>query len=148
MKIFIKSFFSFDSFADFVPSNFNKTEANDEKELNDFVNIFICHLIFYAVFCISLALHILIDLGLGSFVKNKFLQLIEIAKNTVIEKNPAFAWLKKIDKKNYALQLIRVVFLDFWQTFWCYKRFASFAKSIYSFLPWAFFILNKVNAYR
>jgi len=82
---------SVNAFADFVPSNFNKTEANDEKELNDFVNIFICHLIFYAVFCISLALHILIDLGLGSFVKNKFLQLIEIAKNTVIEKNPAFA---------------------------------------------------------
>ncbi len=79
------------SFANFVPSNLNETEANEEKEKNDFINIFICHLIFYLVFCISLVLHILIDLGLGSFVKNQFLHLIEIAKNTVVEKNPAFA---------------------------------------------------------
>ena len=78
------------SFADFVPSNLNETESNVEKEKNDFINIFICHLIFYAFFCISLVLHILIDLGLGSFVKNKFLQLIEIAKNGVVKKNPAF----------------------------------------------------------
>ena len=79
---------SVNSFADFVPSNLNKTE---EKEKIDFINIFICHLIFYAVFCISLVFHILIDLGLGSFVKNKFLELIEIARNTVVQKNPAFA---------------------------------------------------------
>jgi len=79
------------AFADFVPSKLNETESNEEKEKNDFINIFICHLIFYAVFCISIVLHILIDLGLGSFVKNKFLQLIEIAKNIVVEKKPAFA---------------------------------------------------------
>ena len=82
---------SVNSFADFVSSNLNETEANNEKEVNDFINTFICHLIFYAVFCISLVLHIVLDLGLGSFVKNQFLVLIEIAKNTVVEKNPAFA---------------------------------------------------------
>ncbi len=82
---------SVNSFADFLPSNLNQTEANEAKEKNDFINIFICHLIFYAVFCISLLLHILIDLGLGSFVKNQFLKLIEIAKNTVVVKNLAFA---------------------------------------------------------
>ena len=32
-----------------------------------------------------------IDFGLGSFVKNKSLQLIQIAKNTVLVKIPAFA---------------------------------------------------------
>ena len=79
---------SVNSFADFVPSNLNKTEA---KEKNDFINIFICHLIFYSIFCISLVLHIVIDLGLGSAVKNQFLQLIEISKNTVNVKNPSFA---------------------------------------------------------
>ncbi|AIQ97504.1 hypothetical protein EW15_1412 [Prochlorococcus sp. MIT 0801] len=79
------------SFGDFVPSILNETEANEEKAKNDFVNIFICHLIFYAVFCISLVLHILIDLGLGSFVKNQFLQLIENSNNKFFEKNPAFA---------------------------------------------------------
>ena len=82
---------SVNSFADFVSSNLNETEANKEKEINDFINTFICHLIFYAVFCISLVLHILIDLGLGSLIKNQFLQLIEIAKNAVVIKNPAFA---------------------------------------------------------
>ena len=82
---------SVNSFADFVPSNFKETEANDDKEKNDFINIFICHLIFYSVFCISIVLHILIDLGLGAFVKNKFLQLIGIAKNTFVEKKTAFA---------------------------------------------------------
>ena len=82
---------SVNSFADFVPSNLNKMEANKEKEVNDFINTFICHLIFYAVFCISLVLHILIDLGLGSLVKNQFIQFIGIAKNTFVEKNPAFA---------------------------------------------------------
>ena len=79
---------SVNSIADLVSSNLNENEAN---ETNDFINIFICHLIFYAVFCISIVLHILIDLGLGSFVKNKFLQLIEIAKTFVVVKNPAFA---------------------------------------------------------
>ena len=79
---------SLNSVADFVPSNLNETEANEK---NDFINIFICHLIFYFVFCLSLILHILIDLGLGSFVKNKLLQLIEISKNSLIGKNPAFA---------------------------------------------------------
>ena len=82
---------SLNSFADFVTSNLNETEANEEKEKNDFINIFICHLIFYSVFCISLVVHILIDLGLGSFVKNQFLHFFEIAKNIVVEKKPAFA---------------------------------------------------------
>ena len=79
------------AFADFVPSKLNETESNEEKEKNDFINIFICHLIFYAVFCISLVLHILIDLRFGSFIKNQFLQLIKNLKNNVVENNPAFA---------------------------------------------------------
>ena len=82
---------SVNSFSDFGSSNLKETEENEAKQKNDFINIFICHLIFYAVFCVSLALHILVDLGLGSFVKNKFFQLIEITTNIVVEKNPAFA---------------------------------------------------------
>jgi len=82
---------SVNSFADFVSSNLNEKEANQENEVNDFVNTFICYLLFYAVFCISLVLHLIIDLGLGSFVKNKFLQLIDIVKNVPTEKKPAFA---------------------------------------------------------
>ena len=80
---------SVNSIADFVPLNLNETEANGKTE---FINIFICHLIFYSIFCISLVLHILIDLGFGSVVKNKVLMLIQIAKNTVFDNEPAFAW--------------------------------------------------------
>ncbi|WP_269613153.1 hypothetical protein [Prochlorococcus marinus] len=79
------------SIAEFVPSNLNVMETNEAKEKNDFINIFICHLIFYAVFCISLLMHILIDLGLGSFIKNKFIKFIEITKNIFVERSPAFA---------------------------------------------------------
>ncbi len=79
------------SIADFVTSNSIETEANEAKKKNDFINIFICHLIFYAVFCISLLLHILIDLGLGTFIKNKSFQLIEMVRNIDVQKNPAFA---------------------------------------------------------
>ena len=79
------------SLSDFTSSNSNESEPNNEKKVNDFINTFICHLIFYAVFCISLVLHILIDLGLGSLIKNQFLQLFEISKNTVFVKNLSFA---------------------------------------------------------
>ena len=82
---------SVNSFADFVPSKMNEKVVIEEKGKHEFINNFICHLIFYAVFCVSLMLYILIDLGLGSFLKNKFLKLVEIANYTVVVINPAFA---------------------------------------------------------
>ena len=82
---------SVNSIADFVPSKLNKKDVIDKKEKIEFVNTFICHLIFYAVFCISLVMHILIDLGLGSFLEKTFFLFIEIAKNNFVEKDPAFA---------------------------------------------------------
>ena len=77
--------------ADFIPSKLNEKKVFAEKENIEFINTFICHLIFYAFFCISLALHIVIDLGLGSLLKRTFIQLIEMGKNNFVEKNPAFA---------------------------------------------------------
>jgi|TARA_Y100000814_G_scaffold290795_1_gene266032 hypothetical protein len=82
---------SVNSFADFIPSKPNEHELIAEQEKNEFVNVFICHLIFYAVFCISIVMHILIDLGLGTFIKKTFSELVELAKNNFVEKNPAFA---------------------------------------------------------
>ena len=79
------------SIADLVPSKLNKQDVIDEEEKAEFVNTFICHFIFYVFFCISLVLYILIDLNLGSIVKKTFIQLIEIAKNNFVEKNPAYA---------------------------------------------------------
>ena len=85
------------SFADFNPSKFNEsqlsieTETETEVDKDDFKNTFICHLIFYAFFCVSIVLHILIDLGVGSFIKNKFVQLMGLGKKTVFAKSPAYA---------------------------------------------------------
>ena len=82
---------SVNSIADFVPSKLNEKVVIDEKKQDEFVNTFICHLIFYAVFCISLVLHIIIDLGLGSLIKKTFIHLVELTKNYFVEKRAAFA---------------------------------------------------------
>ena len=82
---------SVNSFADFMPSKLIKKEPTTEKEKDDFINTFICHLIFYAFFCISLVLHIVIDLGLGPVIKKTIVDLIELTKNYFVEKSPAFA---------------------------------------------------------
>ena len=82
---------SVNSFADFVPTKLTEGEAYSDREIYDFLNSFICHLIFYAVFCISLVLHILIDLGLGALIQSKFDQLIMLAKGIELKKKPAFA---------------------------------------------------------
>ena len=77
------------SITDFTPSKWKESTVTEEKE--NFVNTFICHLIFYSIFCVSIVLHILIDLGLGSFIKNKLSHLIGLGKKTFLEKSPAFA---------------------------------------------------------
>ena len=82
---------SVNSFTDFVPSKFNQGDVNSERDIKDVTNSFICHLIFYVIFCVSLVLHILIDLGLGSFIKCKFDQLVGSSKGIEFKKNPAFA---------------------------------------------------------
>ena len=77
--------------ADFVPSKLDESHVNTGIDNKDFVISFICHLIFYVFFCFSLVLHILIDLGLGYFIKNKFIQLTKIGKKTEFGKIPSFA---------------------------------------------------------
>tara|TARA_B100001250_G_C19025544_1_gene455156 strand:+ start:170 stop:487 length:318 start_codon:yes stop_codon:yes gene_type:complete len=79
------------SITDFIPEKTNESKVTTEKQKDDFINSFICHLLFYVVFCVSLVLHILIDLGFGSFLKNKFVQLIRLGKKNVLETSPAFA---------------------------------------------------------
>ena len=80
---------SVNSINDFIPSKLNESQVSSEE--SDFVNTFICHVIFYAIFCVSLVLHILIDLGLGSVIKNKFVQLIGPGRNNPAPKSPVFA---------------------------------------------------------
>ena len=82
---------SVNSFADFIPSKLKESHVTKENGKDDFINTFICHLIFYCFLCVSIVLHIFIDLGLAALVKKQFLLLFESAKNTVVVKTPAFA---------------------------------------------------------
>tara|TARA_Y100001968_G_scaffold5292_1_gene4684 strand:+ start:9005 stop:9328 length:324 start_codon:yes stop_codon:yes gene_type:complete len=82
---------SVNSISDFNSPNVNQSKLNKEKEKEDFINTFICHLIFYTFFCVSLILHILIDLGLGSFVRNKFVQLFGQNNNHILDAKTLFA---------------------------------------------------------
>ena len=82
---------SVNSITDFTSLNLKESMVKPEKKSEDFTNIFICHLIFYLIFCFSLVLHILIDLGLGSFIKSGYNQIKGNRKKAVFEKVPAFA---------------------------------------------------------
>ena len=82
---------SVNSFADFTPSKFNESQVDNEKHEDDFKNLFICHMIFYCFFCIALVMYVLIDLGLGSFIKNKFFQLVGFGSKTFFDKRLVFA---------------------------------------------------------
>ena len=65
-------------------SNFKspKIDVEEEKTTNekksDLIDTFICHLIFYVVFCYSLFLYVFIDLGFGYFLKNKVNALFKL----------------------------------------------------------------------
>tara|TARA_Y100001968_G_C18769820_1_gene441643 strand:- start:94 stop:411 length:318 start_codon:yes stop_codon:yes gene_type:complete len=79
------------SISDFIPSKLIENDESVKKDSNDFTNTFICHLIFYAFFCVSAVLHILIDLGLASFIKKNFAKLTQLGRHLVFKKNNAFA---------------------------------------------------------
>ena len=56
-----------------------KEQTTNEKE-SDLIDIFIFHMIFYIVFCYSLFLYVFVDLGFGSFFKNKVNTLFKLQK--------------------------------------------------------------------
>ena len=84
---------SVNSITDFNPSELNDNEINvtygQEKE--DFINTFICHLIFYAFFCVACVIHIFIDLGLEALIKDRFSKFIGLGKKSFFTKSPVFA---------------------------------------------------------
>ena len=58
---------SVNSINDFIPSKLNESEVSSEK--SDFVNTFICHLIFYAFFVFPLFCTSLLILALDPLLK-------------------------------------------------------------------------------
>ncbi len=75
------------SITDFKLNKSHETQAAIEKK-SDLVDVFICHLIFYMIFCYSLCLYILIDLGVNSFIKNKVNALIKVDQKRVLPSFP------------------------------------------------------------
>ena len=68
------------SISDFQAPKINVKEQTTNEKETDLIDTFICHLIFYVVFCYSLILYIFIDLNFGSFFKNKVNTLFLILK--------------------------------------------------------------------
>ena len=52
-------------------------EESSNKKNSDLLDAFIFHLIFYFIFCYSLFLYIVFDLGISSFVEKKVNRLIK-----------------------------------------------------------------------
>ncbi len=82
-----------DSVATNSISDFNSTNVEDsnDEEKSDFIDAYICHLIFFAIYCYSLFIYIAIDLGFGLLKKittfMKFDQKIKITYFEPIVRN-------------------------------------------------------------
>ena len=68
------------SISDFKSPKIDVEEKTTDEKESDLIDTFICHLVFYVVFCYSLFLYIFIDLGLGSFLKDKVSTLFKLQK--------------------------------------------------------------------
>ena len=68
------------SISDFKSPKIDVEEQTTNEKESDLIDTFICHLIFYVVFCYSLFLYIFIDLGLGFLLKNKVNTLFKLQK--------------------------------------------------------------------
>ncbi len=71
------------SISDFKSHKSNNEEITEKKN-TDLIETFICHLVFYMIFCYSLFLYVAIDLGLVTFLKNKVTTLINLLRQSKI----------------------------------------------------------------
>ena len=65
------------SICDFKSTKIDVEEQTTNEKEFDLIDTFICHLIFLVVYYYSLFLYIFIDLGFGSFLKNKVNTLLK-----------------------------------------------------------------------
>ena len=68
------------SIINFKSPSLNVVQKKPDERNSDYIDSFICHIIFCVIFCYSLFIYVVIDLGLGSFVKNKVITLIKYNK--------------------------------------------------------------------
>ena len=68
------------SISDFKSPKESVVELRTDENTSDHIDTFICHLIFYVIFCYSLCLYVFIDLGFGCFLKNKVNRWLKVQK--------------------------------------------------------------------
>ena len=68
------------SISDFKSPKERVEELRTEVKTSTLIDTFICHSIFYVIFCYSLVLYIFIDLGFGFFLKDKVNKLFKLQK--------------------------------------------------------------------
>ena len=68
------------SISDFKSPKLDVEEQTTNEKESDLIDTFICHLLFYVVFCYSLFLYIFIDLGFGFFLKDKVYTFFKLQK--------------------------------------------------------------------
>lgn len=68
------------SISDFNSAKESVVELRTDEKISDLIDTFICHSIFYVIFCYSLCLYVFIDLGFGCFLKNKMTRLLKVQK--------------------------------------------------------------------
>ena len=64
------------SINDFKSPKLNIAEQATDRKESDLIDKFLCHMLFYLIFCYSLLLYVVIDLGYVSFLQNKLTKLI------------------------------------------------------------------------
>ena len=68
------------SISDFKSPKESVVELRNDVKTSNLIDTFICHSIFYVIFCYSLCLYVFIDLGFGSFLKNKVNRWLKVQK--------------------------------------------------------------------
>ena len=66
--------------SDFNSPKLNILEQTNDEKHSSLIDTTICHLIFYVIFCYSLFLYVLIDLGFSSLFKTNFSRWKKIKK--------------------------------------------------------------------
>ena len=68
------------SISDFKSHRSSLGELTTDERKSELIDTFICHSIFYVIFCYSLFLYVFYDLGFGFFLQNKVNRLLKVQK--------------------------------------------------------------------
>ncbi len=66
------------SISDFKSPRESFVEQASYEKTSNHIDTFICHSIFYVIFCYSLFIYVFSDLGLGFFLQNKINKLLKV----------------------------------------------------------------------